>query len=209
MQKHLNTLSFFDISISDIKLFEAMMKKPAILFVFFFLLAGIAYADEFDEAINLVQSRVPCSSLADNQLEMIGDYYMEQMHPGSLHEVMDERMGGEGSESLRQVHINIAKSFYCGQSGAMPVSMMNVMTNRAGGGMMGYNMMGYSSGLGYGFTGWIYMLLFWAAIIFLIVWAIRQFSAGKESSHEILEKRFARGEISKKEYEEMKKMMRR
>ena len=188
------------------------MKVLAILFVFFVMLASIAYADNFDEAIRLVQSNVPCSSLTDDQLELLGDYYMEQMHPGNLHEIMDERMGGEGSATLRQVHINIARSFYCGQSGAMPVSMMNVMMNRAGGGMMGYNMMGYGSGLDYGFTGWIFMLVmlaFWIAIIWLIVWAIKQFTSSKESSHEILEKRLARGDISKKEYEELKKTIRR
>lgn len=185
------------------------MRGLTIFFTFLILLSSIAYADNFDEAARLIQSNVPCSSLSDDQLELMGDYYMEQMHPGELHERMDAMMGGEGSASLRQVHINIASSFYCGQSGAMPVNMMNVMMNRAGGGMMGYNMMGYGSGFGYSFTGWIFMLAFWAAIIFLIVWAIRQFSSNKESSHEILEKRLARGEISKKEYEELKKTLRR
>lgn len=188
------------------------MKVLAILFVFFVMLASIAYADNFDEAIRLVQSNVPCSSLTDDQLELLGDYYMEQMHPGSLHEIMDERMGGEGSATLRQVHINIARSFYCGQSGAMPVSMMNIMMNRAGGGVIGYNMMGYGSGLSYGFTGWIFMLVmlaFWIAIIWLIVWAIKQFTSSKGSSHEILEKRLASGEISKKEYIDLKSTLRR
>ncbi len=185
------------------------MKRILLLIVILVLLSNIVYSQEFDEAIRLIKARVPCDNLSQDQLEKLGDYYMEQMHPGSLHEIMDERMGGEGSATLRQAHINIARSFYCGQSGAMPVSMMNLMMNRAGGGMMGYNMMGYGSGLGYGFTGWIYMLLFWAAIIFLIVWAIRQFSAGRESSHEILEKRLAKGEISKKEYLELKSTLRR
>ncbi len=185
------------------------MKKWLIFGLVLFMLIGNVLANgSFDEAIKLVQSNVPCGKLTASQLESIGDYYMEQMHPGNLHEIMDERMGGEGSESLRLVHISIAKSFYCGESGAMPMGMMNLMMNRAGGGMMGYNMMGYF-GSGYGFTGWVFMIAFWAAIIWLIVWAIKQFSSSKESSHDVLDKRLAKGEISRKEYLELKKTLRR
>ena len=62
---------------------------------------------------------------------------MEQMHPGELHEIMDERMGGDGSEQLRQVHIAIARNFYCGEHQAMMPMMMNTMMGRTGfGGMM-------------------------------------------------------------------------
>lgn len=173
------------------------------------LMTNIVYADNFDEAERLIQSRVPCSSLNNDQLELMGDYYMEQMHPGSLHEIMDERMGGEGSESLRQVHINMARSFYCGQASAMPMGMMNTMMNRGGYNM--YNMMGFNYGIGYsyGFFGWILMIAFWVAIIWLIVWVIQQIAKGKESSHDVLDKRLARGEISKKEYLELKKTLRR
>src|SRR3989344_7445859 len=85
---------------------------------------------EIDKAKDIINSKVSCDKLTDEQLEILGDYYMEQMHPGELHEVMDERMGGEGSQSLQQVHINMGKMFYCGQRGAMPMNMMNVMMGR-------------------------------------------------------------------------------
>ena len=57
---------------------------------------------------------------------------MEQMHPGEQHEQMDEMMGGDGSETLKGMHINMAKSFYCGEheamsSGMMSSGMMNMM----------------------------------------------------------------------------------
>ena len=91
--------------------------------------------EDFAKAEELIKQKLSCSELTNEQLEIIGDYYMEQMHPGELHKIMDERMGGEGSESLRLVHINIAKAFYCGEHNTMSAGMMNIMMGRSG--MMG------------------------------------------------------------------------
>lgn len=76
--------------------------------------------------------------------------------------------------------------------------------------MMGY----YNFGYGMGFYGWIMMVLFWAAIIWLIVWLVRQNShqetrPEKQTPTDILKERFAKGEISKKEFDEMKKELNR
>ncbi len=103
--------------------------------------SGIVSAHErnFDEATSIIESKTPCSQLTDEQFELIGDYYMEQMHPGELHEIMDQRMGGEGSIQLRNVHIAMGKSFYCADNSAMPMSMMNMMMGRNN---MNYGMMG-------------------------------------------------------------------
>ncbi len=94
--------------------------------------------------------------------------------------------------------------------------MMNMMMNRGGGNMMGYNYGGYGnmmSGLySWGWFGWLLMIIFWIAIIWLIVWIIQQFTKGKESKEsalDILERRYAKGEINKKQYSEMKKELRR
>jgi len=95
-----------------------------------------AHAEEdFAKAEDLIKSKISCSESSDEQLEIIGEYYMEQMHPGKLHEIMDERMGGEVSESLKQIHINMARSFYCGESDYISSTMMNTMMGRSG--MMG------------------------------------------------------------------------
>lgn len=78
------------------------------------------------------------------------------------------------------------------------------------GGMMGA--MG-NWGMGYGFFGWLIMLLFWVAIItgivLLVRWLIDQ---GKlkgrqteESALDILKKRYARGEIDREQFENMKR----
>ena len=117
------------------------MKKIILMSLFVILFSFLAVAQEehdFNEAKQLINSGVSCSKLSNEQLESIGDYYMEQMHPGEAHEYMDKMMGGEGSESLKQVHINLARRVYCNEnaggmmSGMMAGGMMN-------GGMMGNN----------------------------------------------------------------------
>jgi len=66
--------------------------------------------------------------------------------------------------------------------------------------------MGYGWGMGAG--GWIFMVLFWVAIIGLVVWAVgalvprsRQEGQGRsETPVEILDRRFALGEIDVEQY---------
>ena len=69
-------------------------------------------------------------------------------------------------------------------------------------GMGGYSMMGFGMGFGS-----LFMLLFWGALIWLVVTLINAAQSGKkeEDPSNILKKRYASGEISKKQYEEMKK----
>jgi len=69
-------------------------------------------------------------------------------------------------------------------------------------GMGGYGMMGF--GMGFGF---LFMLLFWGALIWLVITLINVSQSGKkdEDPSIILKKRYVSGEISKKQYEKMKK----
>lgn len=62
--------------------------------------------------------------------------------------------------------------------------------------------------------GGIWMLVFWGVIIALIIWGIRKLmersnfedrATGKSGPLDIAKERYARGEISKEEFEQIKK----
>ena len=119
-----------------------MKKTIFILSIILLLNLNLAFAhgeETFAQAEELIESKISCDQLSEEQLEVIGDYYMEQMHPGEAHETMDEMMGGEGSESLRLMHINMARTFYCGEHDVISSGMINMMMGRSGMGMMGSN----------------------------------------------------------------------
>ena len=76
-------------------------------------------------------------------------------------------------------------------------------------------------GFGFGGFGLIFMLVFWVGIIALAVWllgnlfpratsapppqAVVRGNGSSESALEVLKQRYARGEITKAEYEEMRR----
>jgi len=76
-------------------------------------------------------------------------------------------------------------------------------------------MMGF--GMGFGLLGLLFMLLFWGVLIILAVWVVRAIFSGRTNSNtsmtpprqgsnakEILAQRYARGEITREQYETMK-----
>ena len=56
-----------------------------------------------------------------------------------------------------------------------------------------------------GFFGGFGMILFWGGFIWFLIWLLWQNKNSPEDSMEILKKRYALGEITKKQYEEMRK----
>jgi len=153
------------------------MKKIIFVAIVVLLLnLGLANAitqQEIKEAKGLIDSKVDCKSLSDSQLEIIGEYEMELMHPGDSHEAMHKMMGlKEGSEPEKQFHINMAKTIYCGESsGMMGGGMMSMMM----GGNMGYGMMrNYGYGFGYwNFLNVLYVLLLIGLIILVFLGIIK------------------------------------
>jgi|SRR3989338_5833725 len=157
-------------------------------------LVAASEPEEIAEGKKLIESKISCASLTDDQLESIGEYYMEQMHPGEAHKLMDQMHGGEGSAQLNQMHQLMAKRFYCNENTSFGMGMMmgygsgmmsglGMMGNA--GMMSGYNnklaggktMMGFDNS-GYGMmgstTGWwgIYGILYFLLLIGLVVLVI-------------------------------------
>ena len=65
-------------------------------------------------------------------------------------------------------------------------------------------------GGGWMIFGGIAMILFWAGLIALVVWGTNKLtghsgSIGKQGPLDIVRERYARGEISREEYEQIKK----
>lgn len=191
------------------------MKRLYILLIVLVLTLSVSYADsdhgDFSEAKEILEQRIPYEQLTDDQFEVLGDYFMELM-TGDRHEYMDDMMGGEGSESLKETHINMGSNYYQEfmQTGTVqPRGMM-------GGSMMGTSDWGHmmypGTGhmfWGFGFAGVFLMILFWVGVIWLIYWIVQQSRPKRKSRSpsEILKARYARGEITKKQYEEMKRQL--
>lgn len=172
------------------------MLKKALLFSFYiiFVLTPLLVSAHSDHNLDIDMvlenikksqsvtnlSDVNCDKVTDEQFENLGDAWMEQMHPGEAHDFMDERMGGENSDTLRSMHIQMGKN-YLGCNSGMP-GMMGLI-NRS---MMGnfqkdnsYNlntMNSYGSMMGFSSMGLLPSILFfsfWALIIVILVALVR------------------------------------
>ena len=154
------------------------------------------------------QSQLSCSKVSDDQFEKLGDAVMGYGITEQQHTAMENMMGGEGSTTLRQAHINMGRSYlgcwanynsgpaympmmgyYYGNGSSTPAVFSQpygMMSGYYGNGygMMGrgfgagWNMMGGYYG-GYGWFGVITMVLVWALIILGIVALVRYL--GKKS----------------------------
>ena len=153
--------------------------------------------------------------VSDEELEELGEAVMGIMHPDPRqHELMDQMMGGEGSRSLKSAHISMGYNYLAGNTGG-PLSGM--MGRGMMGGMMGRGMMGgywRNPSMFFPFGGlimWLLILIIIGVVIYFIVRTRRgvsgrnYISSRDETPLDIAKKRYARGEISREEYETIKK----
>lgn len=117
-----------------------------------------------------------CSKLTEDELEKLGEAVMGKVHPDTeVHEAMDEMMGGEGSASLKQAHINMGSNYlgcsYKGGGMGMMGGMMNGFGTQAGSGTGLMPMYaGYSGGL-FGLNQAMSILVSISLIVFLLAGA--------------------------------------
>ena len=168
----------------------------------------------------LQAKQLECKDLTNDNYAVLGEYFMGQsigntQRHALMNQMMTNMMGEEGEE---QMHIAMGKRLSgCEPNAQVPsngVGFMPMMWMMGGGGnsMMGTgwgNMMGGWNG--FGLLGWIPMLLFWILLILGVVALFRYLGGStrsndkEKSSLDILKERYAKGEIGKKEFEQMKK----
>ncbi len=72
-------------------------------------------------------------------------------------------------------------------------------------------MWGYADGWGWNMLfGMMWMVVFWGALIGLVVWGVNRLSTrgpAGETPLDIVQKRLARGEITREQYEELKRAL--
>jgi len=86
---------------------------------------------EIEKGKGLVESKISCDQIKEDQLKAIGEYFMERMHPGDAHDAMHKRMGlEERTEDRDRLHMNMARKMYCGKGGMMGQGMMKDMMDQ-------------------------------------------------------------------------------
>jgi len=142
-----------------------------------------------------------------SKLEALGDSVMQAMIDNTaVHDQMDVKLGGDGSASLTAMHTKIGYNYLVGY----PNGMMTLMSA----GMMGTNGIANASyGLGgmMGYLGWggmimgIIVLILFMIILFFVFKSLSKNPIGSslDTPLDILEKRYANGDLTQEEYERM------
>jgi uncharacterized membrane protein len=195
----------------------------AILFVIVFNSAGFAYAlgmmnypSSFSDTTTIQAQQqeelegkglfddlnnklITCSQLKDADFEKIGEYFMgisigDVSRHIATNEMMKRMMGEQGEE---QAHTVMGKRMSNCET-AQTFSQNTMM------GFGGNYMMPYYYGNNWS-TLWLVFLI---GMIVLIIWTVYKLTRkGSETPTDILQKRYAKGEITKKQLDGMKKEM--
>jgi len=161
--------------------------------------------------------KIDAGKVSPKLLESLGDAVMEErIGNPAAHKQMDEAMGGEGSATLAVMHQRMGYNYLTGQTLGMMGMMGYAGTNTHLGGcpMMG----NYGNGFYPHIAGWfpwggivigLLFIIVIAVAVFVIVKAIKGSGTTghtpNESALDILKKRYAIGEITKEQYDTIKK----
>ena len=158
------------------------------------------------------------AKVSHKMLEELGDSVMEAMIGNSaMHDQMDNNLGGDGSSTLTAFHEKLGYNYLSGY----PNGMMDLMT----GGMMGggalagnrigtvgnnrFGMMGSFGGGGMILGIFLFLVVVAVIIAFIVILSrnnkYRKMGTYVETPLEILNRRFASGELSKEDYDNMKR----
>lgn len=173
---------------------------------------------------DLTSNKTTCNKLTNDDFEKLGEYFMGQsIGDTQRHTAVNQmiiNMMGEGGEG--QMHITMGKRLSgCDPNAQIPTggnNFISMFSNQGGGGnsMMwwGFGPMSGWGGAGFGVFMFIAMFLFWVLLIVGAIALIRYLMSPRredkvypptETSLQILQERYVRGEIDKKEFEEKKK----
>ncbi len=136
-------------------------------------------------------SKINCSKITDSQFQTLGDAYMGNGITEQQHTAMENMMGGDGSPTVNQAHINMGRAYLgCWANYNSAPSTMGMMGNTAINSnypmnyasnyrMMGnpYMMNGYHGG--FVWFGLLTMVLVWVFLILSIIALIRWLSRNK------------------------------
>ena len=160
--------------------------------------------------------QIDCEKVSNEQFERLGEAYMDIMHPNPKeHAIMDRMMGGDNSESLATMHrIMGARYLGCYKGGVMGnygPGMMDgdiMAGQRYGPWEVVHNHPGWNTRNPW-IAGWPVWIILLVSIIIIIYALLKNKKTADVQSYEspldVLRKRYAAGEISKEEYERMKK----
>ncbi len=120
----------------------------------------------------------------------------------------------EGATRLLEIGVFGMRERDIGIAIAVIVVVILLLGLLGGGAMMGPGMMGY--GYGYGWWMWIAMAIFWGLILvgiaLVLFWLLRQArpietgpAPGAPRPIDILRERYARGEITREQFEQMRR----
>lgn len=130
-------------------------------------------------------SQLNCSKISEDQFEKVGDAWMGVMAGSEQdHSIMEQQMGGEGSQTLKQAHIQMGERYLGCSTSANQNGWMNMMDGRGGEffPMMGWgygNMMIGSFGWGFGVLGLIFWLVAFIDLVLLGVFLWRRITLKK------------------------------